>query len=239
MSPILSYYAEWLKLARAVAWLRRFIEFLMVLRSPSCEGSVHLGGLKVKELDIAKSKSLLMVQKEVYGEILSGFRNNGKLVSQNDLKSLSPIMLNELLCVGGRLNYSDFPDAFNHPIILPSRHLMTEMIIRHYHEEPGHIGRSLDKGYRYVFTCLQTWALHIEMMCSLITDSFMMALLRFIGRRKPPEIYSDGASSLVEAVSELRKLVQQSNQQKINIELSAKPSSNSMGGVWGRVIRSI
>ncbi|CAH8529704.1 unnamed protein product [Schistosoma bovis] len=240
MSPILSYYSEWLKLVRAVAWLRRFIEFLMVLRSPSHEGSVHLGCLKVKELDIAKRKILLMVLKEVYGEILSGFKNNGKVVSHNDLKGLSPIMLDGLLCVGGRQRYSDFPNTFKHPVILPSRQLVTEMIIRHCPKEQGHIRRSLEKGYGYVFTCLQTWAVHIEMMCSLITDSFIMALLRCIGRRrKPAEIYSDIASSFVWAVSELRKFVQQSNQQKINSELSARPSSNSMGGVWGRVTRSI
>ncbi|CAH8633785.1 unnamed protein product [Schistosoma guineensis] len=239
MSPILSYYSEWLKLVRAVAWLRRFIEFLMVLRSPSHEGSVHLGCLKVKELDVAKRKILLMVQREVYGELLSEFKNSSKVISHDDLKGLSLMMLDGLLGVGGRLRYSDFQNAFKHPVILPSRHLVTEMIVRHCHKEQGHIGRSLEKGYGYVFTCLQTWAVHIEMMCNLISDSFLMALLRFIGRRrKPPEIYSVSASSFVGTVSELSKFVQQSNQ-KINIELSARPSSNSMGGVWGRVIRSI
>ncbi|CAH8818888.1 unnamed protein product [Schistosoma curassoni] len=322
MSPILSYYSEWLKLVRAVAWLRRFIEFLMVLRSPSHEGSVHLGCLKVKELDIAKRKILLMVQKEVYGEILSGFKTNGKVVSHNDLKGLSPIMLDGLLCVGGRLSYSDFSNAFKHPIILPSRHLVTEMIIRHYHKEQGHTGtsqvlatirkrywiikgtstvrrvigkcvtcrrytmvtgqqlmaplpacrvqqgwysfsavgvdyfgplfvkrgRSLEKRYGCVFTCLQTRAVHIEMTHSLNTDSFIMALLRFIGRRgKPAEIYSDNGSNFVGAVSELRRFVQQLNQQKIDKELSARqiqwhfnpPSSSHRGGVWERMIRSI
>ncbi|CAH8612015.1 unnamed protein product [Schistosoma intercalatum] len=240
MSPILSYYAEWLKLARAVAWLRRFIEFLMVLRSSSCEGSVPLRGLKVKEPDIAKGKNLLMVQKEVCGELFSEFRNRSKVVSHNDLKGLSPILLDGILCVTGRLSYSELLNAFERPVILPSRHLVTQTIIRHCHKEPRHIGRSLEKGYGYVFSCLQTWAVHIEMMCSLITDSFIMALLRCIGRRrKPPEIYSDSASSFVWAVSELRRFVQQSNQQKINSELSARPSSNSMGGVWGRVTKSI
>ncbi|CAH8679243.1 unnamed protein product [Schistosoma haematobium] len=240
MSPILSYKSEWLKLVGAVAWLRRFIEFLMVLRSPSHEGSVHLGCLKVKEPDIAKGKNLLMVQKEVCGELFSEFRNRSKVVSHNDLKGLSPIMLDGLLCVTGRLSYSKLFNAFERPVILPSRHLVTETIIRHCHKEPGHIGRSLEKGYRYVFTCLQTWAIHIELMYSLITGSFIMALLRFIGRRrKPPEIYSDSASSFRGADSELRRFVQHSNQQKINIELSARSSSNSMGVIWGIVIRSI
>ncbi|CAH8581618.1 unnamed protein product [Schistosoma bovis] len=171
---------------------------------------------------------------------ISEFKNSSEVVSHDDLKGLSVMMLDGLLCVGGRLRYSDSPNAFKHPVILPSRHLVTEMIIRHCPKEQGHIGRSLEKGYGYVFSCLQTWAVHIEMMCSLITDSFIMALLRCIGRRrKPPEIYSDSASSFVWAVSELRKFVQQSNQQKINSELSARPSSNSMSGVWGRVTKSI
>ncbi|CAH8528798.1 unnamed protein product [Schistosoma haematobium] len=137
-TPVLSYYSEWLKLVRVVTWFRRFIEFLMVLRLPSCEGSVHLGCLKVKELEIAKRKILLMVQREVYGELLSEFKNSSKVVSHDDLKGLSLIMLDGLLCVGGRLRYSDFPNAFKYPVILPSRHLVRELMIRHCHKEQGH-----------------------------------------------------------------------------------------------------
>ncbi|KAH9580868.1 hypothetical protein MS3_00009365, partial [Schistosoma haematobium] len=117
MLPILSYYSEWLKLVRAVTWFRRFIEFLMLLRLPICEASVHLGCLKVKEFDITKRKILLMVQREVYGELLSEFENSSKVVGHDDLKGLSPIMLDGLLCVTGRLSYSDFSDAFKHPVI--------------------------------------------------------------------------------------------------------------------------
>ncbi|VDP68861.1 unnamed protein product [Schistosoma mattheei] len=175
-----------------------------------------------------------MVQREVYAGLLSEFKNNSKVVSHDDLKGLSLITLDGLLCVGGRLRYSDFPNAFRHPIILPSRHLVTEVIIRHCHKEQEHIGKSLEKRYGYVFTCLQTRAVHIELMYSLNTDSFIMALLRFIGRRrKPPEIYSDSGSSFVGAVSELRRFVQQSNQQKINIELSARQIHPATGLEFG------
>ncbi|KAH9593640.1 hypothetical protein MS3_00000508 [Schistosoma haematobium] len=109
-------------------------------------------------------------------------------------------------------------------------------------------GRSLEKRYGCVFTCLQTRAVHIEMTHSLNTDSFIMVLLRFIGRRgKPADIYSDNGSNFVGAVSELRRFVQQLNQQKIDKELSARqiqwhfnpPSSSHRGGVWERMIRSI
>lgn len=320
--PIISYYSDWLRLVRAVAWLRRFIEYWMILHSSSLEGSVHLGCLKVEELESAKRKVLMIVQKEVYGRLLSEFKNNSNVNSQNDLKRLSPVMRDGLLCVGGRLNYSDYPDDFKYPVILPSRHLVTEMIVRHYHKEEGHSGtsqvlaairkyywivkgtstvrrvigkcvicrryttnsgqqlmaplpacrvkpgwhsfsivgvdyfgpilvkrgRSLEKRYGCIFTCLQTRAVHIELAYSLNTDSFVMALLRFIGRRgKPSEIYSDNGSNFVGAISELRKYVRQWDQQRISNELSAKqiqwhfnpPSSSHRGGVWERMIRSV
>lgn len=86
MSPTLSHHSDpWLKIVRAVAWLRRFLEFLMLLCSRSHEGSVRLGCVKVKELEIARRKALVMVQKEGYGELLSEFKNNSKVVSHNDL----------------------------------------------------------------------------------------------------------------------------------------------------------
>ena len=109
-------------------------------------------------------------------------------------------------------------------------------------------GRSLEKRYGCIFTCLQTRAVHIEMAYSLNTDSFVMALLRFMGRRgKPSEIYSDKGSNFVGAISELRKYVRQWDQQRISNELSAKqiqwhfnpPSSSHRGGVWERMIRSV
>ncbi|CAI2734059.1 unnamed protein product [Schistosoma spindalis] len=269
-----------------------------------------------------KLKKWVTNSEEVYGELFSEFKTHSKVVSHNDLKELSPIILDGLICVGGRLSYSDFSDAFKHPIILPSRHLVTEMIIRHYHKEQGYTGtsqvlatirksywivkgtsivrrvigkcmtcrrftmnlgqqlraplpvcrvqqgwysfsnvgvdyfgpflvkrgRSLEKRYGCVFTCLQTKAVHIEVTYSLNTDSFIMALVRFIGRRgKPAEIYSDNGSNFVGAVTELRKFVKQFNQQKISNEPSARqiqwhfnpPSSSHRGGVWERMIRSI
>ena len=110
------------------------------------------------------------------------------------------------------------------------------------------MGRSLEKRYGCIFTCLQTRAVHTEIAHSLNTDSFVMALLRFIGRRgKPSEIYSDNGSNFVGAISELRKYVRQWDQQRISNELSAKqiqwhfnpPSSSHRGGVWERMIRSV
>ncbi|MBM6549432.1 integrase zinc binding domain-containing protein, partial [Streptococcus dysgalactiae] len=56
------------------------------------------------------------------------------------LRKLSPILINGLVCVGGRLQWSSWTEAAKHPAILPSRHAVTDLIIRHYHEMEGHVG---------------------------------------------------------------------------------------------------
>nr|AAX30343.1 SJCHGC03043 protein [Schistosoma japonicum] len=60
-------------------------------------------------------------------------------------------------------------------------------------------GRSFQKRYGYVFTCLR-----IRVTTNLTTDSFIMALLRFIGSRGyPREIFSDNGTNLVGARREI------------------------------------
>ncbi|XP_074632496.1 uncharacterized protein LOC141890859 [Acropora palmata] len=51
---------------------------------------------------------------------------------------------------------------------------------------------TLNKRYGCIFTCLRYRAVHIEVAEDLSTDSFINAVLRFVGRRGPPRIiYSD------------------------------------------------
>lgn len=53
-------------------------------------------------------------------------------------------------------------------------------------------GRRTEKRWGLLFKCLTTCAVHIEVLTSMESDSFLMALRRFIGRRgQPAELYSD------------------------------------------------
>ena len=51
------------------------------------------------------------------------------------------MMKEGLLRVGGRLAYAQVGGNLKHPIILPYRHCITEMIIRHHHNMVGHMGQ--------------------------------------------------------------------------------------------------
>ena len=109
-------------------------------------------------------------------------------------------------------------------------------------------GRSLVKRYGVIFTCLAIRAVHIEVAFSLDTDSFLLALRRFIARRgQVKEIYSDNGTNFTSGERELRDAISEWNQEKIHNSLLQKnikwtfspPYGSHFGGIWERCIRTI
>lgn len=67
--------------------------------------------------------------------------------------------------------------------------------------------RTMHKSYVTLFTCAVTRAVHLELVRDMSTESFLMALRRFISRRGIPRvIYSDNAMSFKRANKELSQL---------------------------------
>lgn len=111
-------------------------------------------------------------------------------------------------------------------------------------------GRKELKRYGALFTCFSSRAIHLESTNSLETDSFIMALRRFISRRGDVRrLRSDNGTNFVGASAELKKAVKEMDQQKIAEFLLRNntdwigwdfntPTASHMGGVWERQIRS-
>jgi len=108
-------------------------------------------------------------------------------------------------------------------------------------------GRSLLKRYGVIFTCLAIRAVHIEIAHSLDTDSFLLALRRFIARRgQVSEIRSD-VSNFTSGERELRDARLGWNQEKIHNFLMQKnikwsfglPYGSHFGGIWESCIRTV
>lgn len=109
------------------------------------------------------------------------------------------------------------------------------------------VGRRSEKRWGIIFKCMTTRGVHIDLLTSIDTDSFLMALRRFIARRgKPHELLSDqgtnfkgGERELSEAFTALQPAVQTHlAKQQIQFRFNP-PGAPHFGGTWEREIRSL
>lgn len=110
------------------------------------------------------------------------------------------------------------------------------------------VGRRREKRYGVLFTCLTVRAVHVEIVHSLTTDSLLMALRRMAARRGwPGYMYSDNGTNLRGADTELKKAVQELDEEMLKSTASTygtqwtfiPPVSPHWGGAWERLIRSV
>ena len=109
------------------------------------------------EIEKVRLEIIEAVQRETFSEVFTTLMNHESfdvprhLVQENDLqhnkelrvlKTLNPYVVSGILRVGGRLKNAALPNQQRYPIILPSLHHVTDLIIMMYHEEHGHMGTS-------------------------------------------------------------------------------------------------
>ena len=111
--------------------------------------------------------------------------------------------------------------------------------------------RSEVKRYGTIFTCLSCRGVHIESTNSMETDSFIMALRRFISRSGNVRMLrSDNGPNLMGARKELSDAFQKMDHEKIQRFLNKNnadwitwktnpPYASHMGSVWERQIRTV
>ena len=248
----------------------------------------------------------------------------------SSLATLSPILTDGIIRVGGRIHRAPITFEAAHPVILPKSSPVSVLIVRYYHHVLGHAGRehvlsvlrqrywilrgralvrqilskciscrkrntpalqqamadlpkerlvpyhppftftgldffgpfyvkrarSVIKVYGCIFVCFNSRAVHIEDVSSLETDTFILALRRFISVRGcPKEIWSDNGTNFTGAERELRRSVRELNEEQIRRELHSydaewfkyvlprwrfqPPTASHMSGVWERLIRSV
>ena len=107
------------------------------------------------------------------------------------------------------------------------------------------------KRYGFLFTCLASRAVHLEVSHSLSTDSFINALRRFVCRRGPVrQLRSDQGTNFIGARGELKDALRELDHEKITSEMLKNhcdwvvfkmhvPNASHMGGSWERQIRTV
>lgn len=132
-SPVLYEVAQrassWSKLLNIIIYVLRFMK-----RVP------HNGG--ISNLIIAEKMLLRTMQSIHFAEDIALLKNNKS--PSKKLRKLSVFIDEEnIVRIGGRLSNSDLPFEVKHPILLPKRDHIINLIIKHYHVKNCHAGPGL------------------------------------------------------------------------------------------------
>ncbi|GBM52387.1 hypothetical protein AVEN_160108-1 [Araneus ventricosus] len=108
------------------------------------------------------------VQVRTFGNEIHSLEHCTNVSPNSKLKSLSPFLDSQgILRVGGRLRNSILPYNSKHPILLPAKHKVTDMIIQYYHNIQFHSGpQALFYNIRQKF-----WPLNGRNRCRKIVHS--------------------------------------------------------------------
>ena len=122
-------FSSYSRLVRVIARCLRFLR-----------ANPYKGAIEAQEFFEAEKRVIKIIQKSKLSEEFKRLRgrNNNK---GGNLAALCPFIDEEsLLRVGGRLERANIAFSRKHPIILPSRHHVTDLIIREIHEKLFHAG---------------------------------------------------------------------------------------------------
>lgn len=96
--------------------------------------------IQVSERIETEIKILRIIQHEQFGESIKSLKE-GKLLKSSNLSALTPFLDEKgILRVGGRLINTHLTRDQKHPILLPSKHHVTDLIIRETHLRSHHAG---------------------------------------------------------------------------------------------------
>ncbi len=159
----IDYFSSWMKAKRAVANCLRYkalLKYRVMQKKDQSTQAAAPRSLTVSDIAQAEHEIVKGVQAETFQDelkILSSLqmhqhisdretakKRNQAMKATSSLFRLDPFLdKNGIMRVGGRVRRANFSDEIKHPIIMPRKHHVTELLIRHFHEKSGHQGRGM------------------------------------------------------------------------------------------------
>ena len=176
MNKLLEKFSSWSRLKKIVAWILRYRDRLRA-SSEGCKRGSSLAlkstvgrkseSINVDEIDRAEKEVLKFVQRQSFQEEMSRLEQKGGGSGDNSSKrskekelvvkktsaiyKLALMKIDGLLYVGGRLTQASIPNAAKHQLILPKKHHVVDLIVRHYYLKSGH------SGLEHVLSLIRMW----------------------------------------------------------------------------------
>ena len=142
MDKLIRHHSSWRGLTRSVAWLRRAIRVLRCKTQGKDVEKSDVLELTVAEIRDAELCVVKYVQEVSFAQDLKELAEGRHVRVNSRLARLNPFVDREgLLRVGGRLQNSTLSWEAKHPLILPDKGAVVDMIIMCVHQKVGHEGR--------------------------------------------------------------------------------------------------
>ena len=163
----LEYFSDWLHAKRAIAACLRFkTKLLNKIRNKTSHMKLRrkdkqdYAPMQVEDMQGAEMEIIKLTQREAFGpeiKILESLKVNESNLDRHvaterkmamkgtsQLYRLDPFLdENGIVRVGGRIRNSLYSSELKHPVILPRKHHVTEMVVQHFHKKTGHGGRGM------------------------------------------------------------------------------------------------
>lgn len=132
-------FSSWSKLYRITAWCLRFINNCSRLALERKKGHLSLEEVSKAIICIVRT-----VQQSAFPEELRCLKLRKPLSSSSKILSLNPFVDSTgVLRVGGRLRNALLSENQKHPMILPKKHHVTDLVIKYFHATHLHGGTQL------------------------------------------------------------------------------------------------
>jgi len=141
-------FSSWSCLIKAIAKLQHIAKSFKVTAESTCHGWHNCDKHNTEEqLQQAKTTIISAVQREVYADDIRCVERGESIHKRSPLGKLSPFIDNKAVFrVGGRLTKAQLSTNETHPMLIPSKHHITRLIIRHFHAQVRHQGRHFTEG---------------------------------------------------------------------------------------------
>lgn len=133
---------------KAIARLLHIVTSFKAAPENACHGW-HKCDKNIAEEQLQQTKAIIIraVQSEVYADDIRHIERGESVPKQSPLSKLNPIMdTNMILRVGRRLTKAQITVNETHPILIPSKHHVNQLIIRHFDSQVCHQGRHFSEG---------------------------------------------------------------------------------------------
>ncbi|KAK3727377.1 hypothetical protein QZH41_006033 [Actinostola sp. cb2023] len=211
--------------------------------------------IEVVELQNAESALLRHVQKRCFSEELlilkpvnplCDLRKKIAVQKGSNIYKLDPILMDGLIRVGGRLHRAPIDDETRHPIVLPKKHHIVELITSCRRRQAPAARQKMASLPADRITPSKPPFTYVGVDCF---GPFEVRRGRTHVKRRglPIEMRSDNGGNFVKGERELREAIRDWNQAQIhdyllqrNIKWTFNPPAGSHhGGVWERCIRTV